>query len=155
MSKQLSRLTGRWLAVGLFLWLVSGGAGLAGSFAAESEEEAHSHEEALAVVTEDTVLKEQIVKVTEGLRTIHDEMARRRKAIQAETDGARRAALYAQLDAVRKEHDALEDLLHDLVEEARATEWTKIDEALRRARAVERYEERRYRQEEVLRDRQQ
>lgn len=119
------------------------------------EEEEHSHEGALSVATEDQVLKDQIVKVHEGLSQIHQEMAKRRKALQAETDEARKAALYAELDGLRKEHDLLERLLHDLVEEATATEWTTIDEALKRARAAEQYQERAYQREEVIRDRQQ
>lgn len=123
--------------------------------ATENEKEAHSHEAALQVATEDPVLKEQIVQVTGALQKIHQEMTRRRKGIEAEADPKKKAVLYADLDALRKEHDLIERLLHELVEEARATEWTKIDEALRRALAFERYQERAYRHEEVLRDRQQ
>ena len=40
------------------------------------------------------------------------------------------------------------------VEEARATEWTKIDEALKRAKRFDRMQERVYERQEVIRDRQ-
>lgn len=119
----------------------------------EGDKEAHSHEAALQVATEDPVLKEQIAKVTEGLQTLHRHMAQRRQAIQKETDAVRKAALYVELDGLRREHDALERLLHELVEEAKSTEWTTIDEALKRVRPTERYNEKETRKEEVLRDR--
>lgn len=122
--------------------------------AAEGHKEEHSHGAALSVVTEDETLKEQIVKVTEGLEQIHQEMAIRRRAIQTETDEMKKAALYGELDGLRKEHDLMERLLHELVDEATATEWTAIDEALSRVKAIERYQEREYRREEVIRDRQ-
>jgi len=120
----------------------------------EAEEEPHAHEEALSVTTEDEVLKEQIVKVHEGLEMLHQEMAERKEAIRSAADDVHRAALYAELDGLRKEHNLLEQLLHDLVDEATATEWTTIDEALKRARAVERAQEGAYQREEVIRDRQ-
>lgn len=127
---------------------------VAAQAAEPAEEETHSHAEALKVTTGDEVLKEQIEKVTQALEGIHEQMAQRRRQIQGETDEAKKAALYAELDGLRKEHDMLERLLHDLVEEATATEWTAIDEALRRAKAVEQYQERLYQKEEVIRDRQ-
>jgi hypothetical protein len=131
-----------------------GGGGSLGITLAE-EDPLDTHDEALMVVTEDPVLKEQILKVHEGLEVIHQELATRRQAIRQETDEARRAVLYAELDGLRKEHEMLERLLHDLIEEARATEWTKIDQALKEVRDIERYQDRVYRKEEVLRDRQQ
>ena len=120
---------------------------------AENDKETHSHEAALQVVTEDPVLKEQIIKVTEGLQILYRQMAQRRQAIQKETDSIRKAALYVELDGLRRERDALEGLLHELVEEAKATEWTKIDEALKGVRFIDRYSEKETRKEEVLRDR--
>ena len=140
-------------AAGLLLslvWLVPASQAVSPS----EEEPPHSHEEALNIVTEDPVLKEQIVKVTEGLETLHQQMAQRRKALNTTTDEVKKAVLYAELDGLRKEHDMLERLLHELVEEAKATECTTIDEALKRAREVERYQERAYQKEEVLRERQ-
>lgn len=125
-------------------------------YAAEPEEETtHTHEEALSIATEDPVLKEQIVKVTEALEQLHRQMAQRRQALNASTDEVRKAALYAELDGLRKEHDMLERLLHELVDEATATEWTKIDEALRQARRFERSQEGAYQKEENLRERKQ
>lgn len=126
-----------------------------GQPAEDPSEEAHFHSEALGVATEDAVLKEQIQKVNESLTTLHQEMSARRRAIQREADPGRKAALYAELDGLRKEHDMLERLLHDLVDEARATEWTKIDEALRRIKPHERRQEKSYEKEEALRERQQ
>jgi len=55
---------------------------------------------------------------------------------------------------LRKEREDLEALLHDLVEEARASERTEIDEALARVRWLERQQEQWYKKEELLRDRQ-
>lgn len=117
--------------------------------------ESHTREEALQVPTEDPVLKEQIEKVTKGLQDLHREMAMARQMIQQETSEKRKTALYAELDGLRKERDMLERLLHDLVEEATATEWTAIDEALRRAKSFERYQEKSYQKEENLRERKQ
>lgn len=119
------------------------------------EEETHSHPESLDVATEDAVLKEQIRKVNESLTTLHQEMSALRRAIQREADPSRKAALYAELDGLRKQHDMLERLLHDLVDEARATEWTAIDEALRRIKPYEKRQEKAYEKEEALRERQQ
>ena len=119
------------------------------------EEAVHTHEEALSVATEDPVLKEQIVKVTEGLEQLHEQMAQRRQALNASIDEVQKTALYAELDGLRKEHDMLERLLHELVDEATATEWTKIDEALKRARRFEWSQEEAYQKEENLRERKQ
>lgn len=123
--------------------------------AAESAEEqpSHVHDISSKIVTEDQELKEQMKKVEAALTDLHSEMTKRRNAIKEETDPARKAALYAELDQIREEHDTLERLLHDLVEEATATEWTKIDEALKRVKSIERYQERAERREEVFRDR--
>lgn len=125
-----------------------------GQPAEDLSEEVHSHPEALGIATEDEVLKEQIHQVNDGLAELHEQLAARRKALQQETDPGKKSALYSELDGLRKEHDMLERLLHDLVEEARATEWTHIDEALRRIKPYERRQERGYEKEESLRDRQ-
>ncbi|MBI3323297.1 MAG: hypothetical protein HYZ95_02395 [Candidatus Omnitrophica bacterium] len=117
--------------------------------------ELHGHEAALEVPTEDPVLKEQIQTVTEALNGLHRSIAQNRRALQASPDDSAKSALYAELDGLRKEHDMLERLLHDLVEEARATEWTRIDEALRRTKSYERRQEHSYEKEEALRERQQ
>ncbi len=107
------------------------------------------------VSTEDEVLKEQIAKVHQGLLEIHQQMVKRRRALAAETNEVRKAALYAEIDGLRKEYGILENLLFELVEEATATEWTKIDEALKRVGRFERHQEKAYQREEALRDRQQ
>ena len=134
----------------LFLWVFP-----AAAESESEEEETHTHSEALNIVTEDQELKEQIEKVAEGLGELHQQMAQRRKMIQSETSEAKKVAWYAELDGLRKEHDLLEGLLHELVEEATATEWTKVDEALKRAREFERHQEHAYQREEGLRERQQ
>lgn len=140
-------------------WAVCPGLALffaSGPIQAEPEPETvHSHDEALQVPTEDPVLKEQIAKIHAALQDLHIEMARLRKELQTPSlDDRRAGSLYGQLDGLRKEHDSLERLLHELVEEAQATEWTEIDEALKRVKQYEQTQERQYRQEEVLRDRQ-
>ena len=116
-------------------------------------EEAQPHLDPATLATEDEVLREQIFKVNDALEDLHQQIAQQRRKIQAAGTDAERAGLYARLDALRKEHDMLERLLHDLVEEAKATEWTEVDEALRRVRGLERYQEKQQRREDVLRDR--
>lgn len=123
--------------------------------AGEPDETSHGHAAALAVPTEDLVLKAQIVAVAGALGTIHEAMAQRRRAIQQAAGGPQKAVLYTELDGLRKEHDMLERLLHELVEEAQATEWTKIDEALKRAKPFERRQEEQSKREDDLRERQQ
>lgn len=118
-------------------------------------EEPHSHPEALSVTTEDQELQEQILKINDALEDLHRQMAQRKKVLQATTSDAEKTTLYVALDGLRKERDMLERLLHDLVEEAQATEWTVVDEALKRARAAERPQERAVQREENLRERQQ
>lgn len=116
-------------------------------------EDAHPHVDLTAISTEDKELTEQIFKVHDALEDLHQQIAQHRRKIQAAGTDAERASLYAQLDLLRKEHDMLERLLHELVEEAKATEWTKVDEALRQVRGLERYQEKQQRREDVLRDR--
>ena len=148
------RVARLWLLMSLCIGISSWGASLYAAAPLE-EEMTHAHDTASKIVTEDAELKEQIVKIEEALAALHPEMARRRNGIKQETDPARKAALYAELDSLREDHDALERILHDLVEEAIATEWTKIDEALKKARLIEQYQEKASRHEEVIRDRQQ
>lgn len=116
-------------------------------------EEARPHIDPTAIHTEDEDLKAQIFKVNDALENLHRQIAQQRKQIQAAATDAERARLYARLDALRKEHDMLERLLHELVDEATATEWTKVDQALKRVRELERYQEKQQRREDVLRDR--
>lgn len=120
---------------------------------AQLQEELDSHDQALEVPAEDPILKEQILEVHQALEGLHQEMALRRKKLQHATTESQKATLYSELDGLRKEHDMLERLLHELVEEAKATEWTRVDEALRQVRGLERYQEKQQRREDVLRDR--
>ncbi|MBI4227405.1 MAG: hypothetical protein HY600_03905 [Candidatus Omnitrophica bacterium] len=145
----------RWLGVVMAVVLgTPWGAGASVWAAGSADEAPHAHQmEAAAVVTEDAVLKEQIAKVDEALATIHEQMAVRRQALQQAMTEGQKASLYAELDGLRKEHDLLERLLHELLDEARATEWTAIDAALARVKSYERVQERATRREEALRDR--
>ena len=122
--------------------------------AAQSADDMYPHQEAAPVETEDPLLKEQITKVTKVLDQIHYQMAQKRQAIQAASDETRKAALTAELDALRKDHDILEKLLRDLVNETAATDQTKVDEALQRIKRFEERQELGHRQEEAVRDRQ-
>jgi hypothetical protein len=69
-------------------------------------------------------------------------------------DTASIAKLNEEVDVLRKESQELETLLHDLVEEARLSEQTAIDEALAQARSLEQQQERQAQREELIRDRQ-
>lgn len=143
----------RWVGV-----LVAGAAAISPTLtlAAPADESPQSHAAALQVVTEDAVLKEQIVKVHEALAVLDQQIAERRRQLQqAAGDAQKSSLLYAEVDGLRKEYGMLERLLNDLVEEAKATEWTAIDQALARAKRFERHQEGAYQRQEVIRDRQQ
>ena len=145
--KKRRRLSIAGLATGLVFCLTPS--------AAQSANDPPTHQDLLKQVeTEDSVLKEQIAKVAKVLDQLHYQMAEKRQAIQAASDPARKSALTAELDALRKEHDLLEKLLHDLVYETAATELTQVDEALRRIKRSEDQQEIEDRQEETARDRQ-
>lgn len=135
--------------------MLMAGVPAAAGAASPTNDEPHAHPQLPAGTIADPVLEEQIAKVQGALDQLHEQMAQRRLALQQEPDGTRKAALYAELDGLRKERDLLERLLHDLVDEAKATEWTAIDEALKRARTFERRQEGTYQREEAIRDRQQ
>ena len=148
MPNGMAECVGAMLLVGM--WAIGVPAG-----AVEPPDDASgTHALAAAVVTEDAVLKEQITKVDQAIQELHARMVEHRQAIQQAADEAKKAALYAELDGLRKERDMLERLLHELVEEAKATEWTAIDQALARAKVLERRQEGASRRQEVLRDRQ-
>lgn len=118
-----------------------------------AEEPPASSQETPLPPTEDPVLKEQIVRIHSILAELDFQTSKRRKAIQEEADPARKANLRAQLDGLRRERGLLVGLLNDLIAEARATEWTRIDEALKRVRSFEQTQERLYKREEDLRER--
>lgn len=122
--------------------------------AAEEENGNSTHEEAINLATEDAVLKEQIIKIDQATQDLHHQIVQVRQTIQQTTDQAEKAKLYAQLDDLQKDQHSLEQILHELLEEAKATEWTKIDAALKRAKRFERYQEEVYQKQEVIRDRQ-
>ena len=102
----------------------------------------------------DPELEEQIVEIQDALSEVHKQMVRRKAILERSPDAASKAALYDQLEALRKERNNLEALLQDLVEEARASEKTAIDEALARVRWLERRREQLEQREELIRDRQ-
>lgn len=103
----------------------------------------------------DPELEEQIVEVQDALKTIHQQMVRRKELINRTQEPAAQATLYSEVEALRQEREDLEALLHDLVDEARVSQQTAIDEALVRARGLERNQERQAQREELIRDRQQ
>lgn len=102
----------------------------------------------------DPELEEQILEVQQALSTLHKQMVRRKEVLKKTTDPATKTTLYQELETLRKEREDLEKLLHDLVEEARLSEKTAIDEALARARWLERQQEYWEKKEEIIRDRQ-
>ena len=102
----------------------------------------------------DPELEALIEEVQDGLKTIHRQMVRRKESVDQTQDPATKAAGYEELEALRKERDELRGLLNKLVEEAKISELTEIDEALARARWLEQREERWEKKEEIIRDRQ-
>ena len=103
----------------------------------------------------DPALELQIKEVQEALTTIHTQMLRRKERLRATPDASMKAALYDELEALRKEREDLEALLHNLVDEARLSERTAIDQAIARAKWLEQQQEQWIRKEESIRDRQQ
>lgn len=102
----------------------------------------------------DPELEAQIQEVQQALSTIHQQMVRRKEALQKAQDTDTKAKLYDELEALRHERDDLEAVLHELVNEAKASQRTAIDEAVARARWLERQQEYWEKKEELLRDRQ-
>ena len=106
-------------------------------------------------VPADPELEAQIVEVQEALSTIDKQIVRHKEALGKTQDPATKTSLYEQLELLRKERNELEALLHDLVDEAKLSEQTAIDEALAHARWLERQQEYQEKKEELIRDRQQ
>lgn len=102
----------------------------------------------------DVELEQQIVEVQDALKTIHQQMVRRKEAVKKVREPAMKTRLYEELEQLRKTRDELEHLLHELVEEAAISQKTEIDEALARARWLERKQEYEAQKEELIRDRQ-
>lgn len=105
-------------------------------------------------VPADSELEEQIVEIQQALGAINRELVRRNEAVEKTEDPAAKTKLYDELDLLRKERRSLEGLLDELIDEAKASEQTEIDEALARARWLERQQDQWYQKEEQLRDRQ-
>ena len=106
-------------------------------------------------VPADPELEQLMREVQEGLNTIHQQMVRRKEALNKTQDPVDKAKLLEEFESLRKEREELEQLLHDLVDEAKISEQTAIDEALARARYLERQQEYQEKKEELIRDRQQ
>ena len=102
----------------------------------------------------DPELEAQIKEIQEALSAIHQQMVRRKEALNKTQDPAAKATLYGEFERLRKEREELEKLLHDLVDEAKLSEQTAIDEALAHARWLERQQEYWEKKEELIRDRQ-
>ena len=102
----------------------------------------------------DPELEAQIHEVQDALSAIHTQMVRRKELLQTTQDATKKSTLYDELETLRKEREDLEALLHDLVDEARLSERTAIDEALAKVRWLERRQEALEKKEELIRDRQ-
>ena len=106
-------------------------------------------------VSADPELEHQIKEVQDGLRTIYQQMVRRKEALKKTRDPAAKTVLYDEIERLRKDQEELEAVLHDLVDQAKRSQKTAIDEALARARWFERQQESWEKKEELIRDRQQ
>jgi hypothetical protein len=102
----------------------------------------------------DPELEAQIKEIQKALIAIEQQMVRRKDAVEKAEDAAQKARWYDELELLRKERRALEALLNDLIEEAKASERTEIDEALARVRWLEQRQERWYEKEQLIRERQ-
>ena len=105
-------------------------------------------------VPADPELEAQIVEIQDALSTIDKQIVRHKEALGKTQDSATKTSLYEQLELLRKERNDLEALLHDLVDEAKISEQTAMDEALAHARWLERQQEYQEKKEELIRDRQ-
>jgi hypothetical protein len=141
----------------LFIWVASclgvDTLVFAESNAATPSDEEHQWLEPIPVPA-DPELEDQILEIQGALSTLHQQTVRRKEALKHTQDAASKATLYEELEVLRKERQELEALLHHLVEEARLSEQTAIDEALAQARWLERQQERHEQREELIRDRQ-
>ena len=97
--------------------------------------------------------EKQIVEIQQALSAINRELVRRNEAVEKVADDAEKTKLHDELELLRTERRSLEGLLNELVDEAKASERTELDEALSRARWLEQQQERWYQKEELTRDR--
>ena len=104
-------------------------------------------------VAADPELEAQLTEVEQALQDIRAQIVRHKQFVNTEPDPAAKANRYQEIEQLRIEHNKLEALLHALVDEAKASERTAIDEALARARSVERQQEQWQQKEELLRER--
>ncbi len=102
---------------------------------------------------EDTALEGQITQVSREVEKINLRMARLKKELREITDGTRQTAIPSELDRLRGERGTLQELLNRLVEAGKADEEKVIDQALQRARKLERIQERASEREEIRYDR--
>ena len=101
----------------------------------------------------DPELEEQIVEIQQALSVINRELVRRNEAVEKIADSEEKTKLHDELGLLRKERRSLEALLDDLIDEAKASERTEIDEALARVQWLERQQEQWSQKEELTRDR--
>ena len=106
-------------------------------------------------VPADPELERQIEEVQDALKTVYKQMVRRKETLKQTDDLATKDLLHQELEALQRDRKELESLLRDLVEEAKVSQRTAIDEAIARARWWEHQQERWDKQEELIRDRQQ
>lgn len=102
----------------------------------------------------DPELEAQIKEIQDALSAINMQIVRRKELLRTMQDAAAKSKTYEELDTLQKERRELDALLRNLVEEARISERTAIDEALARVRWLERQQQYWDQKEEVLRDRQ-
>ena len=102
----------------------------------------------------DPELEGQIREIQGALMAVQQQIVRRKDALEKTDEPAQKAQWYEELETLRRERRILESLLNDLIDEAKASERTAIDEALAHARWLEQQQERWYQKEELLRDRQ-
>ena len=105
-------------------------------------------------VPADPELEALIEEVQDALGTIHQQMVRRKEAIHKSQDATAKTKLYEEFERLRKDREDLEAVLHDLVDEAKRSQRTAIDESLARARWFERQQDSQAQLEELIRDRQ-
>jgi len=101
----------------------------------------------------DPELERQLEEVQSALVAIHKQIVRHKEHAKREGDPAEQARLQERLKALYEERDTLRAVLDDMIGEAKASQRTAIDEALRRARWLERQQESWQKKEELLRDR--
>lgn len=106
-------------------------------------------------VPADLELEQQLTEIQQALQALHEQIVRRKQALNNTQEPTVKTTLYHEIELLRAERDKLEALLHDLVNEAKASEKTAIDEAIARARGLERQQEYWQRKEEATRDRRQ